>query len=363
MKKNVLIVAYDGMNKSGVPGVIMEILCGLHNEFNFTLAVFEDVRSHFYYEKLKELNIDIINVIYNKNNNKIKKAYDEYIGFHSFTFSFFNSLFQKKHFDVVHSFKEGDSSGLFKAAKRNGIQLRIWHTTVLHEYQKTFLGLLSKHKLRLSLKYASCFVGGSLLSCKLAFGRRDFKVIPNCYKSDVYSFIGSGPFNNLEMIQIGYYSENKNQMFTIDACKLIAKEFPTFKMHFVGYANSENYFENLKEKIKKENLEKNVVFHDSGTNQIDIIKNCSYLLLPSIREGFSLTLIEAQACGLKCIASASVPPDANAGGIKYLNLSAELWSNYIINDFKKTHGKHTFFVMEKYSRKTFLDNIRKLYSF
>lgn len=361
MKKNVLLLAYDGMNKSGVPGVIMEIINGLHDTYNFSLVVFEDIDNHFYYKKLKELNIEIIKFSYNEPSHKIGKLYKEICGFHNSTYKFFNALFKNKHFDCVHSFKEGDSSGIFKAAKRNGIKKRIWHTTVLHENQHGILGLISKHKLNLSNKYASIFVGGSQLSCQLAFKDENYKVITNCYKSDIYSFISSGPFDNLELVQVGYFSENKNQLFTLDVCKLLLEKFPSFKMHFIGYANDKDYLRKTKEKIEDEHLENNVIIHNYDSNQIDIFKNCSYSLMPSKREGFSLTLIEAQACGLKCIASTNIPNDANAGGVQYLDLSAQLWADHIINDFEKNYGKHVHFDMEKYSRKNFLINIKEIY--
>lgn len=361
MKKNILIIAYDGMNKSGVPGVIMEIINGLSSSYHFSLVVFENIESDFYYSRLKELNVEIINCDFKKANSKIRRFYDEYKGFHNFTYKFFDELFRNKKFDVVHSFKEGDSSGIFKAAKRNGIQLRIWHTTVLHEYSNNLMGLLSKHKLKLSLKYATTFVGGSGLSCQLAFKRRNFKVITNCYKTDVYSFIPSNCFENLEMVQIGYFSDNKNQLFTLEVCKIIKDILPTFKMHFIGFENDKNYLQKIKNKISNELLENNIVFHNFDANQIDVFKKCSYSLMPSKREGFSLTLIEAQACGLKCFASSSIPTDANAGGVTYLDLSASLWADRIIEDFKKTGGKHTIFNMKRFGRTTFLTNIKNLY--
>lgn len=362
MKKNVLIVAYDGMNKSGVPGVIMEIINGLNDAYNFSLVVFENIENHFYYNRLKELNIEIIMFSFNEPSHKIGKFYKELSGFHKATYNFFNTLFKNKHFDCVHSFKEADSSGIFKAAKRNGIKLRIWHTNVIHKRENNLLGLIINHKLNLTRRLSSVYVGVSLTSCKNAFKKKDFKVIHNCYNSDIYFYKPAGPFSNLDIVQIGYFSNNKNQLFTLEVCKILSQKFPTFKIHFIGYPNDKGYLKQVEDFVKKEFLQKNVLFHSYDSNQIDIFSKCSYSLMPSIREGFSLTLLEAQACGLKCVASTSIPGDANAGGVTYLELKPELWANYIIDDFKKTRGKHVYFDMEKYSRQHFLKNIKELYN-
>ncbi len=361
IKKNVLIIAYDGMDKSGVPGVIMEIINGLHEQYNFSLAVFEDISSHYHYKRLKELGIEIINVPSVKRGNKLRNLYNEYIGYHHFLFKFFVNLFMDKHFDVIHSFKEGDSSGIFKAAKKCKIPNRIWHTTVLHKYSKNILGFLSKHKQKISNKYVSKCVGGSKLSCELAFKKKDYTVILNCYNSDIYKFIDGGPFSKLELVQVGYLSPNKNQLFTLDLCKQLLVYYPDLLLHFFGYTNDSSYKEQFDKYIQDNHLEKNVIIHDPKEPQISTLKNVSYSLTPSIIEGFSLTLVEAQACGISCIASNGVPNDANAGGVTYLDLDSNLWAQHIKNDFELKRGIHTKYDMSKYERQTFVKNIIELY--
>ena len=75
-----------------------------------------------------------------------------------------------------------------------------------------------------------------------------------------------------------------------------------------------------------------------------------------------MTLIEAQACGVSCIASTGVPEDANAGGVTYLDLNIDLWAQHIKNNFDISKGVHTKYDMSKYERGTFVKNIKTLYS-
>ena len=361
-KKNVLIIAYDGMDKSGVPGVIMEIINGLHEQYNFSLAVFEDIKEHYHYQRLKELGIKIINVPKIKKGNKFRNLYNEYVGYHKFLYKIFNKIFCDNHFDIVHSFKEGDSSGIFKAAKKCGIENRIWHTTVLHKYKKDLVGFLSRHKQRLSNKYVSNCVGGSKLSCELAFKKKDFKVITNCYNSDIYRFTKGGPFSKLELVQVGYLSPNKNQLFTLEVCKKLISYYPDLLMHFFGYTNDASYQNRFDKFIADNHLEKIIVIHNPKESQINVLKNASYSLTPSIIEGFSLTLIEAQACGVRCIASTGVPTDANAGGVTYLDLDVEIWAKHIKDSFDLNGGIHMSYDMSKYQRQAFVNNIVDIYN-
>lgn len=360
-KKNILIIAYDGMNKSGVPGVIMEIINGLSKQYNFSIAVFEDIKTQYHYQRLLELGVEIINIPKIKSTNKIRNFYNEYIGYHNFLYKYFKKLFKEKHIDIVHSFKEGDSSGIFKAAKKYGIKNRIWHTTVLHRYKGDLIGFLSRHKQKLTNKYVSNCVGGSKLSCELAFKKKEFKVIVNCYNSDIYSFIQSGPFKRLELVQVGYLSPNKNQLFSLEVCKKLINYYPDMLMHFFGYTNDSIYGNKFNNFISDNHLEKNVIIHNPMDSQLDVLKSASFSLTPSIIEGFSLTLIEAQACGVNCIASTGVPEDANAGGVTYLDLNIDLWAQHIIDSFKSNKGVHTKFDMTRYQRQTFVKNIADIY--
>lgn len=360
-KKNVLIIAYDGMNKSGVPGVIMEIINGLHEQYNFSIVVFEDIETHYHYKRLLELGIEIINVSKIKRGNKIKNLYIEYIGYHKFLYKFFKKLFTKKRFDIVHSFKEGDSSGIFKAAKEFGIKNRIWHTNVLHKYKKNLVGIISRHKLKLANQYVSNCIGVSKLSCELAFKKKEFKVVANCYNSDVYSFIKNEKYTRLELVQVGYLSPNKNQIFTLKVCKKLINNYPNLLVHFFGNENDSIYKIKFYKFISDNRLENNIIIHDPMSSQIDVLKAASFSLMPSITEGFSLALIEAQACGVSCIASTGVPEDANAGGVTYLDLNIDLWAQHIIDSFETTKGVHTIFDMTRYQRQTFVKNIADIY--
>lgn len=361
IKKNVLIVAYDGMNKSGVPGVIMEIINGLHDKYNFSVAVFEDIEHDYYLDDLKKLNVEVLTIPKKVFKNKLSKLWYELGGSHYYFKKTFLKLFSEKHFDIVHSFKESDSSGIFDAARKSGIETRIIHTTVLHN-SNNFWGKVSRRKLKKSNRFATIKVGGSKLSCELAFPKQDFTVIPNCYKSQYYKFIPAGPFERLELLQVGYYSPNKNQIFSLELVEKLKKDFLDVLIHFFGNNNDKSYYNDFLKKIDSLGINENVCIHQGDDDQMECLKNISFALVPSHREGFSLTLLEAQACGVQCIASSSVPIDANAGGAIFLDLDVEKWANTIKEEFKCHGGKHIQYNLDKFSKESFCKRIEEIYS-
>ena len=65
-----------------------------------------------------------------------------------------------------------------------------------------------------------------------------------------------------------------------------------------------------------------------------LLRESTLLLLPSRSEGFGIVLIEAQAMGLSCYASDTVPKETDRGGVTFLPLSAgpEAWADAILRD-------------------------------
>lgn len=358
MKKNVLIVAYDGMNKSGVPSVIMEICRGLHEQCNFSIAIFDCADNQFHFDELGQLGVSVIKIPAPQFKNKLQRKLFNIFKKQRYFYNQFKNLFFKYNFDIIHSFKEADSYPIFKAAKDSGISNLILHTTVLHTY-KHIRDYKTKKNLKKSAKLASLRVGGSSLSCELAFKNRPFTVITNCYNSGAFKQLPITS-NNLELVHVGYYSPNKNQIFSLRVLNLIKNDYPSTILHFIGNQNDTNYFSLVKSESQKLRLEKNVVYHDGNKDQREVLSRCVASLVPSKLEGFSLVLVESQASGIKCFANENLPKDANAGGIEFLPLDESIWAENIIQLYKSGNVRFNF-DMTKFSRETFVKNISKLY--
>lgn len=358
-KKNVLLVAYNGMGKSGVPTLMMEILRGLHNDFSFSVVVFENIENDFYYNEIKELNIPIYTVISPRFKNPVSRFYNQYVGYHNYLYKYFVKFFKNHKFDIVHSFKEGDSSGIFKAARKNKINNRIWHVNVLHCPERGIMGAIQKNKLHLTNKYTTIRAGVSKKSCELTFSKKDYTIINNCYDEKTFKYSDYCGDDNINLLQIGYLSPNKNQLFSIKVLEELIKLGKNCTLNFISDEN--DYKKVLLKEIEGKKLEKLINFYPSDCNQPELYEKTNYFLFPSIKEGFGIVLVEAQASGVTCIASSSVPEEPNAGGVHYVNLDPKLWADKINSLYLQNKGEHQKYDVSKYSINTFLEAIKGLY--
>mgnify|MGYP005637506705 FL=1 len=97
----------------------------------------------------------------------------------------------------------------------------------------------------------------------------------------------------------------------IDAAAQITKKLPDFKLFVVG-SGDEEYVRFLHDKVKKLRIEKNIEFlgHIDEADKFIYLAKVSFLIHPSYKEGFGLTLIEAGLVGTPAIIRAGSSMDA-----------------------------------------------------
>ena len=91
--------------------------------------------------------------------------------------------------------------------------------------------------------------------------------------------------------------------------------------------------ESIQMKVRKEKLENSVIFAGVRSDVPDIFQGIDIFVMPSLFEGLPVTLIEAQASGLKIFASDVITNEvAITNNIEFmsLNSSAEVWADRIM---------------------------------
>ncbi|MDP7319972.1 MAG: glycosyltransferase family 4 protein [Bacteriovoracaceae bacterium] len=127
----------------------------------------------------------------------------------------------------------------------------------------------------------------------------------------------------------GRLSEEKGCHLLLEAISSIEN----VKLIILGTGKEER---NLKEKAKDKGLEKRVSFMGFAEDITAYIKQADALIIPSLREGLPMVLIEATACGLPIIASkvGGIPKFMQKKGVLFeKNNSTAL--NKALNDFLK----------------------------
>lgn len=130
---------------------------------------------------------------------------------------------------------------------------------------------------------------------------------------------------------IGRLCYVKNQKFIISMMPEIIKRASSAILLIIGDGEDRAALVQL---VKKYSLEKQVIFFGNQDKISDFLQVMDIFLFPSFTESFGIAALEAQASGLKVIASDKVPAEVNVSGkVIYLPLDDEKkWIESIIEN-------------------------------
>jgi len=103
-------------------------------------------------------------------------------------------------------------------------------------------------------------------------------------------------------------SDVKGHVYLIEAMQVVLEKIPGAQLLIVGEGKMRNELENLSRNI---GIEKSVFFISSVIDTTGVLSIMDLFVLPSLKEGLGLSLMEAMACGLAVIGS-------DVGGIRSL---------------------------------------------
>lgn len=223
-------------------------------------------------------------------------------------------LFYTCH-NIPNKYFTGKNRVEFKAAveliQNNGLQI-----IALHEEMKNELNAIFGIENTLVLTNGIDFNKFKLSSLKLDNIRKE---------------IGLNQ-DNFVIGHIGRFTKQKNHIFLIQIFEAVYKTLPNARLILIGNGETK---EVIKEKIKKMGLDNVIIFlHDR--EDIPELLNCmDVFLFPSLYEGLSVTLIEAQVCGLRCVVSNTINKESFLSELVHpisLDEPIEVWKNAVLNN-------------------------------
>jgi glycosyltransferase involved in cell wall biosynthesis len=116
--------------------------------------------------------------------------------------------------------------------------------------------------------------------------------------------LGQGPVVGI----VGRLSDVKGHIYLIQAMKVALKSFPEAQLLIVGDGKMKDELAGL---VKELDIGKNVIFMPSARDTSVMLSAMDIFVMPSLKEGLGLSLMEAMAAGLPVIGS-------DVGGIKSL---------------------------------------------
>jgi len=116
------------------------------------------------------------------------------------------------------------------------------------------------------------------------------------------------PPDALVVGHVGRFTRPKNHLFLLDVFSHALKVEPRLRLVLVGDGPEE---EVVRQRARQDGLNERVLFLGSRSDVPRLLLSCMDLFLfPSISEGLGLALVEAQAAGLPCLVSDSIPREA-----------------------------------------------------
>ena len=237
-----------------------------------------------------------------------------------------------------------------KYAKKYGIKYRIIHchnSQNMDSELRKMLHILNRKKLK---KYATDFWTCSNDASKWFFNndimkKNDIIHINNAVDCNKYKYdvdIRKKYRSNMKMENslvfgnIGRFHFQKNQTFLLEIFNEIHKINPNSKLILIGDGEDR---EKILNKIKQLNLVESVELLGIRTDVEKIIQAMDAIIFPSLFEGLSLVLIEAQANGIPIFASDTISMETKIGNnINFISLEKAPtdWAKIILkNNFKR----------------------------
>lgn len=250
-----------------------------------------------------------------------------------------NKFFSEHNYDIVHSHLDCMSAVPLSVAKKHGVKNRFAHAH--NKSQDKDL----KYPVKLLLKKLIPFFANELFACgdeagEWMFNGKAFSVINNAIEARNFSFnesIRQIKRNELNLdsaftiCHIGRFNPQKNHSFIIDVFNELLILEPNAQLLLIGNGEGE---EAIKNKVNKLNITNSVKFLGVRSDIPELLMASDVYLFPSIYEGVSLATIEAQASGLPCFFSDSIPQECKVtDNVNFISLekSPSYWAEQIFN--------------------------------
>ena len=269
-----------------------------------------------------------------------------------FSKNYLNALdkFFKEHkeYQIVHCHQDCLSGVVLKAAKKNGVKFTIAHSHSTNQDKnlRYILKILEKRKIP---KYADKLFACGKEAGEWMFNNNNFEVLNNAIDTDLYVYDKEkshsmrkklGIENKFVIGNVGRLYYPKNHQFIIEIFNEVQKIEKESVLLLVGEGSLR---ESIEKRIDELGINHKVILTGIRSDVNDLMQAMDVFLLPSLYEGLPVTMVEAQASGLKCIISDKVPIECkltnNVEQIK-LEENPKNWAKEILK-YKKYERKNT----------------------
>lgn len=294
-------------------------------------------------------------------------------------------VLSNQKFDLVHSHMDAAGYFLMRLAKQLGIQTRISHShntssqfshsqIPMQDYTHKLILEYARYKLRaLSTHFIACSnaAGKWLFGDKICNSKK-YLLYHNGIDVDRFMFndfirnevrAELGVTNSFVIGHVGRFSLQKNHVFLMKIFKEIYLQCNTAKLLLIGEGE---LLPNIQKEIYDLGLTNDsVIFAGIRQDVNRLYQAMDVMVFPSLFEGLPVVMVEAQASGLKIVASDRITQEAKLipeTEFMSLNTDPKIWASHILhyaNGYVRRNTKKEI-INTGYSAK---DNIKILEKF
>lgn len=130
------------------------------------------------------------------------------------------------------------------------------------------------------------------------------------------------------LIHVANFTYQKNNEFMIEVFKAVKEKQENLILVLIGKGSKE---QKIREYVRTHNLEKDVLFLKNITNVNEYLQAADLFVLPSFFEGYPISALEAQVCGLPCLLSDRITSESKiTETCEFLPLKREVWADKIL---------------------------------
>lgn len=248
-------------------------------------------------------------------------------------------------FQVVHSHVFFYSGQVLAEAKKAKVPIRIAHAHNAHTGESRSVPRIAYERGMQMLIRANAthMLGCSEKACRYVFGDKIMKdpraaVMPDGIDCERFAFNPQvreqvrkeyGLEGKFVVGHVGHFNPAKNHEKILSVFAEVCRRRDDAALLLVGDGELE---QDVRKRADELGLTDRVVFAGSHRDVERFYQAMDVFLFPSRYEGFGMAMIEAQTCGLACVASDVVPEETNADGrAVYLPLAAkdDAWADEI----------------------------------
>lgn len=245
-------------------------------------------------------------------------------------------IMQNGRYDILHVHSNSATAALeLQMGKKAGIPVRI-----VHNHNSS-----CKHKiLNFLMKpvFYSSYTDAVACSAKAGawlFPKDGFLILNNAIDTEKYAFSENARRERREalglqedpvIVHVGKINQQKNHAFLLAVFAELLKKCPNAHLVCVGDGVLK---EQIVEQAQQIGIDDHITITGMVKNVHEYLSMGDYFVFPSLWEGLPLSLLEAQANGLRCVVSDNITTEANVTDkVRYLslNLSVTEWADCIL---------------------------------